>query len=50
MIGVEGTEAGAWCIVRSMAIGGDEARKVEERRVLVPASMSSGPSASTESR
>lgn len=50
MIGVEGAETEAWCIVRPMAMGGDESRKVEERRVLVPASMSSGPSVSTESR
>ena len=50
MIGVEGAEAESWCIVRPIGVGGDESRKVEERRVLVPASMSSGPSASTESR
>ena len=50
MIGVEGAEAEASCMVRPMGMGGDESRKAEERRVLVPASMSSGPSASTESR
>jgi hypothetical protein len=50
MIGVEGAEAEAWCIVRPMATGGDESRKVEERCVLVPASTSSGPSVPTESR